>query len=64
MLCLHEKKALGFIYANQDPKDMEKMEDHVVSIDYIEKQIGINFFSALEPQLEAQLEHKSDFNQW
>ena len=57
-------KSIGFIYLNADPIENDKMENHVVSIDSIEKITGIDFFHQLPDSIENIIESSSDIKQW
>lgn len=65
VLCLAgEPKAIGFIYENIEPVGKEGIEDHVVSVDEIEKITKIDFFSTLDDDVEKEIEANSDIQQW
>ena len=63
VLCLVGKpKAIGFIYANN--KDNKPMNTYAVSVDEVEKQTGIDFFTALKDDIEKQIERSFNLANW
>lgn len=58
-----EKKSIAFLIPNK--KSTEPLINYVVSIDAIEELTGVNFFADfLSPELEVQLELKSEPDKW
>lgn len=55
-------KAIAFIMPNIPSK--ASLQSYVVSVDEVERVTGINFFPALDDQIEEQLESKVSLNQW
>lgn len=65
VLCMEgTPKAIGFIYDNTTPKKGDKTEQHVCTIDEIERLTGFDFFASLPDEQEAQLEATSNFSCW
>ncbi len=63
VLCLVGKpKAIGFIYAHN--KDNKPMNTYAVSVDEVEKQTGIDFFTALNDNIEKQVERSFNLANW
>lgn len=63
VLCLVGKpKAIGFIYTNN--KDNKPMNTYAVSVDKVEKQTGIDFFTALKDDIEKQIERSFNLANW
>ncbi|MFB9053303.1 DNA/RNA non-specific endonuclease [Formosa undariae] len=56
-------KMIGFIIPNK-PNEDKKLQSYVVSIDKIEAETGIDFFSKLDDALEASLESSINTNGW
>jgi len=54
--------AIGFIYENVGSR--QPMRQTVRSIDEIEQLTGIDFFSALDDDIERRIEAKSDLSEW
>ena len=63
VLCLKDKpKAIGFIYKNvagNRPKG-----DYVNSVDDVERITGLDFFSSLPDDIEAEIEATADYDAW
>jgi endonuclease G len=57
-----EIKAIAFLIPNQNEK--QALYKYVVSIDYIERKTGIDFFPNLPDAIENALESKSDYKGW
>ena len=57
-----EQKAIALVLANQ--KSSESLETFVVDIDTVEKLSGLDFFSALEDDVEEVFETSSDASSW
>lgn len=57
-----EYKMIAFIVPNEASD--KPLYDFVVSVDYIEKLTGVDFFPELENNLERQLEKSSDYKNW
>jgi endonuclease G len=57
-----EYKMIAFIVPNEASD--KPLYDFVVSVDYIEKLTGIDFFPKLEDRIENQLEKNSDYKSW
>jgi len=58
-----EQKAIAFLMPNE--KSTEHIKKYAVSIDEIEKRLGINFFADfLPPELETELEKMDDTSNW
>ncbi len=55
-------KAIAFIMPNASSK--ASLQSYVVSVDEVERVTGINFFPALDDQVEEQLESRTSMNQW
>lgn len=55
-------KMIGFLIPNSESK--EPLYSFVVSVDYIEKMTGINFFPKLNDNIENQLEKSTDYKNW
>lgn len=63
VLCMSEKpKALGFIYKNEDGN--RPMGDYVNTIDEVERITGLDFFPALDDDVERAVESKGDIKDW
>jgi endonuclease G len=57
-----EYKAIAFLYPNSNvPLDLD---EHVVTIDSIEKLTGIDFFQKLEDKIENKIEAEHDLSKW
>ena len=57
-----EPKAIGFIYNNEGKK--QPMKDAVRSVDEIETFTGIDFFPALDDEIENRIEAQSNLEDW
>lgn len=55
-------RAIGFIFNNE--KIRGSYTKHVVSVDYIERMTGLDFFSAVDDKLERQMEANADIEMW
>ena len=55
-------KMIGFLLPNSESD--KPLYSFVVSVDYIEKLTGIDFFSKLNDDIENQLEKSSDYKSW
>ena len=55
-------RAIGFIFNNE--KIRGSYTKHVVSVDYIERMTGFDFFSAVDDKLERQMEANADIEMW
>lgn len=55
-------RAIAFVYANAKPDG--KLEQHAVSVDYVEAATGIDFFSALDDDVESEVESQCYYQQW
>lgn len=55
-------QALGFIYPNSDCSG--RMSDYVMSVDDVEKAVGMDFFAGLNDNTEKKVERRSDLNAW
>lgn len=55
-------KAIGFIYKNRGQK--QRMEDAVCTVDEIERITGIDFFPALNDNVEERVEAKASLRDW
>ena len=55
-------KALGFIFPNNGTK--HNIQDYVLSVDKVENTTGIDFFSELPDEIEAEIEAYSNFEDW
>lgn len=53
---------IGLILPNTSSSN--NLEQFVVSVDEIEKETGIDFFSGIEDQLENKLEANNDASSW
>ena len=58
-----EPQGIGFVIKNSESED--KLNNHMVTIDYVEKLTGIDFFhSLLDEQLEHKVESEIDVTLW
>ena len=57
-----EVKAIAFVLANE--RGEEQLGNYVVTIDYVEKITGIDFFPELPDDLETLLESRKDLSRW
>ncbi|MGZ9735137.1 DNA/RNA non-specific endonuclease [Flavobacterium sp. GNP002] len=57
-----ELKMIGFLVPNTESN--KPLYSFVVSVDYIEKLTGINFFPKLNDNIENQLEKSNDYKNW
>ncbi len=57
-----ELKMIGFLVPNTESN--KPLYSFVVSVDYIEKLTGINFFPKLNDNIENQLEKRNDYKDW
>lgn len=57
----HEK-AIGFIYRNTDER--QTMEAAATTVDEVERVTGLDFFSAVEDQMEAKVEGSFNLRKW
>ena len=57
-----ELKMIGFLVPNTESN--KPLYSFVVSVDYIEKLTGINFFPKLNDNIENQLEKRNDYKNW
>jgi endonuclease G len=55
-------KMIGFLIPNSESD--KPLYSFVVSVDYIEKMTGINFFPKLNDNIENQLEKRTDYKNW
>ena len=55
-------QALGFIYPNK--KCSGRMTDYALSVDDVEKAVGLDFFSTLDDNIENKVERSSNLNAW
>lgn len=55
-------KAIGFVYPNKGTH--HEMNAYVCSVDEVEKQTGLDFFSQLPDNIEKQVESKGDLGEW
>lgn len=55
-------KAIGFIYDNEGRK--QPMREHVYSVDEVERITGIDFFPALDDQVERRVEATARLSDW
>ena len=55
-------KAIGFIYRNEGVK--QTMEEAVRTVDEIEALTGIDFFPALDDQVEDRVEARARLSDW
>ena len=55
-------RAIGFIYPNRSCKG--GIKPYAVSVDEVEKQTGLDFFSALPDDVENKVESECNVNQW
>ena len=63
VLCLNgSPKAIGFIIRNNEGK--KKRDQHVNTVDEVERITGIDFFPALPDDIENEVEAKSDIGEW
>lgn len=63
MIVYGEKEGMiGFVIPNQ--ASSLTLDKFVVSVDEIEKQTGIDFFSGLDDKIEAQLEASTSTSNW
>lgn len=58
----NQGRAIGFIFNNE--KIRGSYTKHVVSVDYIERMTGLDFFSAVDDKLERQMEANADIEMW
>lgn len=57
-------KALGFVYENKEPIKNDRLTDHVVCVDEVERLSGFDFFTALPDSVENEIEIICDLNKW
>lgn len=63
ILCRKGKpKAIGFIYRNEGVKQLRQEAVH--SVDEIEALTGIDFYPALDDQIESRIEAQANLNDW
>lgn len=55
-------RAIAIVYPNMKPTG--GLEQHITTIDEVEKATGLDFFSALPDDIEDEIEAVSDLNQW
>ena len=53
---------MGFIFPNNGTK--HNIQDYVLSVDKVENTTGIDFFSELPDEIEAEIEAYSNFEDW
>ncbi len=58
----NQGRAIGFIFNNE--KIRGSFTKHVVSVDYVERMTGLDFFSAVDDNLENQMEANADIHMW
>ena len=58
----NQGRAIGFIFNNE--KVSGSYTKHAVSVDYVERMTGLDFFSAVDDKVENQMEAKADIQQW
>lgn len=58
----NQGRAIGFIFNNE--KITGSYTKHVVSVDYIERMTGLDFFSSVDDKLENKMEAKTDVQMW
>ncbi len=57
-------EAIGFLFENKDYKNSETFQQHVVSVDEVEKTTGIDFFPGLPDEIENRMEAKVNLEAW
>lgn len=57
-------RAIAFVYNNATDNGQGSMRSHVVSIDYVERVTGLDFFPTLSPQVQTSLESRSNYDLW
>lgn len=57
-----QEKAIGFLYQNTDQR--QTMDDAAMTVDEVERLTGMDFFSALDDELETALESTYDLRKW
>ena len=63
VLCLSGKpKAIGFVYKNADGD--RPMGDYVNTVDEVERMTGLDFFPALDDEVELAVEAQCDIKDW
>lgn len=55
-------QALGFIYPNKGTH--HRMSHYLTTVDYVEKQTGIDFFYNLPDDIEVKVEAESKLESW
>ncbi|MDO4510316.1 MAG: DNA/RNA non-specific endonuclease [Bacteroidales bacterium] len=58
----NQGRAIGFIFNNE--KITGSYTKHVVSVDYVERMTGLDFFSTVDDALENLMEASTDVQQW
>lgn len=58
----NQGRAIGFIFNNEKVRGSYKR--HVVSVDYVERMTGLDFFAAVDDKLENQMEASADIQMW
>ena len=58
----NQGRAIGFIFNNE--KITGGYASHAVSVDYVERVTGIDFFCALDDALENKIEAHSSIDMW
>lgn len=58
----NQGRAIGFIFNNE--KVRGSYTKHAVSVDYIERMTGLDFFSAVDDKVENQMEAIADIQMW
>lgn len=63
VLCLKDKpKAIGFVYKNGEGD--RPMGDYVNTVDEVERMTGIDFFAALDDEIESVVEAEARLEEW
>lgn len=57
-------RGIAFMYNNVTDNGKRSLRSHTVSIDYVERVTGLDFFATLTPQVQASFESQSDYDLW
>lgn len=57
-------RAIAFVYNNETDTGRGSLRSHAVSVDYVERSTGLDFFSALPLKVQASFEKHSNYDQW